>query len=292
MNQEKTGKFIFELRKEKNMTQQELANILGVTDRAISKWENGRGMPDLSLLKPLCNILGITINELLSGERIDKKDYQEKFEENLIKTIDYTDKKITKNNKLLKTIINIIITILLLIVSLIIMFFIDIRRMNQNKPVIFSTWGYEYTPPINLHEDEIYLSIRKYLTEKDDSEYKHHDGEKTFVSMRVYLLEEHKKDRLYYVFAWVIDEKYYLENNQLKQGSGSSIPYKFTVEKINDEYIVTDSRIPRDGSYYKEDMKKIFPLSVRLNMEKCQTDGTIEKLSIEVLEQAKLYFHK
>ena len=65
MNQEKIGKFISELRKKKNMTQLDLANKLGVTDRAISKWENGRGLPDLSLLKPLCEELNISINESL-----------------------------------------------------------------------------------------------------------------------------------------------------------------------------------------------------------------------------------
>lgn len=72
MNQEKIGKFISELRKEKNMTQLELANKLGITDRAISKWENGRGMPDVSLLEPLCNELNISISELLKGEKIGK----------------------------------------------------------------------------------------------------------------------------------------------------------------------------------------------------------------------------
>ena len=76
MNQEKIGKFILELRREKNMTQQELADKIGVTDRAISKSENGRGMPDLSLMIPLCKELDITINELISGEKIEKKDYQ------------------------------------------------------------------------------------------------------------------------------------------------------------------------------------------------------------------------
>ena len=89
MNQEKIGKFIAKLRKEKNMTQLQLSLKLGVTDRAISKWENGRGMPDLSLMKPLCNELGITINDLLSGEVIDKNNYQEKLEENILNTIDF-----------------------------------------------------------------------------------------------------------------------------------------------------------------------------------------------------------
>ena len=94
MNQEKIGKFIYKLRKEKNMTQQELAKRIGVTDRAISKWENGRGLPDLSLIKPLCEQLNITINELLSAEKLDNKEYQEKFEENIINTLDYSHKKI------------------------------------------------------------------------------------------------------------------------------------------------------------------------------------------------------
>jgi len=69
MNQEKIGKFITECRKQKNLTQNELADKLGITDKAISKWENGRCMPDISLLEELCSILGVTINELLSGER-------------------------------------------------------------------------------------------------------------------------------------------------------------------------------------------------------------------------------
>lgn len=69
MDQIKIGAFISELRKEHNMTQRVLAEKLGVTDRAISKWENGRGLPDVSLMKPLCEILGITVTELLNGER-------------------------------------------------------------------------------------------------------------------------------------------------------------------------------------------------------------------------------
>lgn len=77
MNQEKIGKFITECRKEKKLTQNELAYKLGITDKAISKWENGRCMPDISLLKELCSILDVTINELLSGERNSKNSSDE-----------------------------------------------------------------------------------------------------------------------------------------------------------------------------------------------------------------------
>ena len=67
MNQENIGKFIAELRKEKNMTQQELADKLMITDRAISHWENGRRLPDISLLKSLSEIFEVSITEILNG---------------------------------------------------------------------------------------------------------------------------------------------------------------------------------------------------------------------------------
>ncbi len=69
MKQEKIGKFITECRKEKKLTQNELANKLGITDKAVSKWENGRCMPDYSIINDLCSILGISINELLNGQK-------------------------------------------------------------------------------------------------------------------------------------------------------------------------------------------------------------------------------
>lgn len=99
MNQEKIGKFIAENRKYKKLTQADLAEKLGVTDRTISNWETGKNMPDLSLFKPLCDILDITINELMSGEKINDNEYNKKLEENFINTIDYIDKKnISDNN--------------------------------------------------------------------------------------------------------------------------------------------------------------------------------------------------
>lgn len=101
MNQDNIGKFIAKCRKDKKMTQSELAEKLGVTDKSIGNWENGRNMPDLSLFKPLCDELGITINDLMSGEKISKEKYQEKFEENIVNTIDYSTKRINKYNNVI-----------------------------------------------------------------------------------------------------------------------------------------------------------------------------------------------
>lgn len=101
MNQEKIGKFILECRKAKKLTQSELAEKLGVTDKSVSNWENGRNMPDLSLFKSLCELLDISINDLISGEKVSKDEYQEKLEENIISTIDYTNKKVVQKNNLI-----------------------------------------------------------------------------------------------------------------------------------------------------------------------------------------------
>ena len=285
MDQEKIGKFILELRKDKKMTQQELADKIGVTDRAISKWENGRGMPDISLMKPLCEILDITLNELISGEKIDKKEYQKKSDENIFKTIKYTNKK----TKFFKKFLICLISVFLI---LILMFIIDVRKMNQNEEVVFSTWGFDYFPAINLNDEEIEIAVRNYLIEKGDNESKHYDGEKTFVSMRVFLLDEVIKDDHYNFYAWVLEGKYYLENNEIKESSGSSIPYKFVIKKKDGKFIVVDYKIPRDGSYYVKDIKDIFPREVERSMDDVHSDGTVKRLQLDIDEQTKLYFHK
>ena len=93
MDQIKIGKFILNCRKEKGLTQEQLAEKLGVTSKSISRWENGNTMPDYSLLKDLCNELDINVNELLSGEKIKGNDYMNKSEENLIKLRKQIDKR-------------------------------------------------------------------------------------------------------------------------------------------------------------------------------------------------------
>ncbi len=87
MDQIKIGKFIAGERKSKNYTQRVLADKLGISDKTISKWERGNGFPEVSLLLPLCNELDITVNELLSGERLQEADYKKKAEENMVNLV-------------------------------------------------------------------------------------------------------------------------------------------------------------------------------------------------------------
>ena len=94
MNQEKIGKFIAKCRKENNLTQEQLAEKLGVTDKSISRWENGKTMPDLSLFEPICKELKISVNELLNGEKTQNEKNQKDLDKNIINTINYAHKKI------------------------------------------------------------------------------------------------------------------------------------------------------------------------------------------------------
>lgn len=102
MNQIKIGRFIAECRKDKNLTQEQLAEMLNTTNKSVLKWENGNCLPASSLYEPLCNILEITINELFAGKKIKDEDYKKVADENLMQMLKYklyclSDKSITFN---------------------------------------------------------------------------------------------------------------------------------------------------------------------------------------------------
>lgn len=179
------------------------------------------------------------------------------------------------------------LTIIIIMATL---FFTDLNRMRHNKPIVFSTWGFSYSPPIDIQENLIEISIVDYLMAKGDRQYKHHESEKTFASIRIYLLEE-KNENVFYVYAWALVEKHYLENNEIIKENSSSLPYRFIVEKVNDTFIVKEAAVPGDGPDYDSDMKNLFPRTVRKNMEKVYDDGTLEKLNLDIQQQLKLYFH-
>ena len=87
MDQIRIGRFIAQCRKAMGLTQRQLADGLGISDKTVSKWECGNGLPEVSLMLPLCAALGITVNDLLSGERVAQADYQKKAEENMMELI-------------------------------------------------------------------------------------------------------------------------------------------------------------------------------------------------------------
>lgn len=140
MDQIKIGKFIASQRKKYNLTQKELAYRLGVTDRSISKWENGICMPDLSLFEPLCKELNISYNELLSGEKIEEIDSVQ--EDNLESIIQYSNEKLKKLKSFFYLVGFIFISVLLCLL-------IHYSRMDYVKPVtnIQGTYNNDVSSP-------------------------------------------------------------------------------------------------------------------------------------------------
>lgn len=136
MDQEKIGKFIQKLRKEKKMTQQELAEKLNVTDRAISHWENGRRLPDVSLFKSICEVFNISVNELINGEKMDEDIIIKKAEENIINTLNIDMRNKRKSRK----IIGILVILMVGIVVSVIIYYkktypkIDIDAITTSIP--------------------------------------------------------------------------------------------------------------------------------------------------------------
>lgn len=152
MNQQKIGLFIAKLRKEKNMTQSELAELLHVTDRAISNWETGRRMPDITSLKNLCETFEITFNELLNGEKIDIDD-NKKLENTLIETYKMKETSTKKLKRTSKVLIGSIFIIILTVSSIVIYF-------QRTYPKILSIRNITVSPSSEN-------SLKKYMTIDD-----------------------------------------------------------------------------------------------------------------------------
>ena len=113
MDQVKIGKFIAEKRKENKLTQMQLAEILSVTDRAVSKWETGKSLPDSSIMIELCSILKISVNDLLSGEIVNVENYNKELESKLVKMVK-EKQKADKTLLRLEVVVGVLSTIILL----------------------------------------------------------------------------------------------------------------------------------------------------------------------------------
>jgi len=265
MDQEKIGKFILKLRKSKKMTQQELANKLNVTDRAISHWENGRSLPDVALFKPLCEIFNISVNELISGERLSADEIIEKSDENIIKTINDSNIKNKKNKKII-----FLIMLLFLIILIIILF-----KSNAEK--------------INLvnNSDELYDIAIDYM--RNEEYEKNHDSKmKDFnVFYSYYGFGIEKKNNYKYAYMWIYSQSYYLEEEEsLAISSGASLPCKVTFKDnklIKIEY-------PKDGRYYKKSIEEMFPSIIADQVLNFDREENINKLFIDVLNRKNKYY--
>ncbi len=119
MDVQKIGAFLAELRKERNLTQDELGVQIGVTNKTISRWENGNYLPPVEMLQILSNKFEVSINEILNGERISNNDYKDISEQNLKTALINSDLVIKKHRKIINWVIAILVAILYIIISIV-----------------------------------------------------------------------------------------------------------------------------------------------------------------------------
>lgn len=160
MNQEKIGNFIREMRTNKKMTQQELAEKIGVTDRAISKWENGRGTPDIALLIPLAKELNVTVLELLNGEKTEDQNNA------VIGLIEQTNKKIRIWKRLSLILLNIILFVLIIIS--VFGYIVPLKYENSNTQGIARLQSDSMKPKFKAGDGIVYNKINISKVKKDD----------------------------------------------------------------------------------------------------------------------------
>ena len=153
MDQVKIGRFIAKKRREQGLTQAQLAEKLSITDRAVSKWENGRTMPDSSLMLDLCKHLKITVNDLLNGEVVSMENYNEKLEKQLLEVIKQKEEADRRLLNLEWFVI--IVSTLVLIVPIIIAGYVEMpdwqRVLIMVSGVIPCSVGFAYSMKIEQH---------------------------------------------------------------------------------------------------------------------------------------------
>ena len=132
MNQVKIGAFIADMRKSRGMSQKQLADEVGVTDKAVSKWETGKSLPEISKMESLCEALQININELLSGERLSESVYLEKAEENMLNLIHESEIKVNQTNS--------VSVIMMIVLSVLFIVFIMQRIFFFDRAVGLTAW--------------------------------------------------------------------------------------------------------------------------------------------------------
>ena len=262
MNQEKIGKFIATCRKDLNLTQEGLAEKLGITKNAVSKWERGLSFPDVSLYKRICKELNISIEELINGE----KDNSDEAKEKAIITTIKEKYKIKKKAKMIITLLSIIFLVIIF----------TIFYYNQKIKVNLVS-GYDY-----LYEEVVnHLREKEFMQNPDSKE----EDFNVFYSYYAFGIEE--KDDYKYVYMWIYDTSYYIEDTgALAISSGSSMPCKVTFkddELYNIEY-------PEDGSYYVPSIKKMFPCIIAEQVLKFDKTENINKLFNEVSNKMYIYY--
>ncbi len=283
MNQERIGKFIAQCRKEKNLTQEQLADKLNTTSKSISRWENGKTMPDYSIIKSLCDELDISINELFNGEKIQKNNYELIANENLNSIL----KEYYKMKKQKKVIKNILIVVSLLFLGFIIRvimvlgiasltFIIPAKNRsgieNYDKDYYIKEYGGDLNSNLSIFPDvkeklkdaEFSSSFQTNLFDSDGyillkAKYNKDDFDKEIdrlKKLKITIYEECKSNADSYTNYIKYDEKSYKYPAYITiDGFGHTYEYAL-IDKDNLEIIYIYLSYPKNNKKYKKYLKK------------------------------------
>ena len=263
MNQEKIGKFIAENRKDKVLTQEALAEKLGISTNAVSKWERGISFPDVSLFKKLCSELGISIEELINGEKSKSTESKDKAIIASLKEKDKVEKKTKKKIIILSIFILLIITISIFYSSA-----LKINLINESN---------------DLYDRAIdYLREKEFNSNPDSSK----EDFNVFYSYHSFGIE--KRGNYKYMYMWIYSESDYLEEKDaLAISTGSSTPLKITFKNnkvVNVEY-------PKDGTEYTSSIYKLFPRTIAKQVLNFDNEKNINKLYNEMSTKKNKYYN-
>ena len=254
MDQVKIGKFIAKLRKENNYTQESLGNEIGVSYKAISRWENGHGLPDISLMQPLCKILKISVSELLNGEKT--KDETKKDSA----VVDYL--KFQKKKNIIRNIIVSIISLFIIMFLILLIYFINnynsikVYHLDgesehftfrealfiQSKDKYFYVYGTINTKDNKINKDDI-----KKITLKSNDKLIYSDGiiDRTGYIAEPYGYNEYFSDeKVNNIDNWYIVINYY-DNKEIKE---EVIEIDANLEMINNKVINSKVEAIDDGN--------------------------------------------
>jgi len=246
MNKEKIARFILECRKKKNLTQQDLADMLYVSANAVSKWERGICLPDVTTFDKIAEVLGISVAELVMGEKISKKD-SKIYDDILINNMKDNKRKIKKKNII---IISLVSFILISILSILIIFFYN----NYNNITVFSFSGNSNN--FEFSNSSIVFSKKKGMIEianfklSSDSELNINDIDDISISIyfndKLWASDKYNQEEDKYISKWLSEGAYFYEGPSYECLSGGKNCNKGIFEKIKKSEFPNNLKIEID----------------------------------------------
>ena len=323
MDNTKIGGFIAKLRKEKNITQKELADSLNVTNKAISKWERGICYPDITILQDLCNILDITLIELFNGEKISTDSVTNDFANQILEdSVVYSQDIIKNEDKRFKkrSIVFSFSIIMVLIIGIVI---VDYNRyLNYKEPAFsFLTTTAEYHENDKITEyygfgykvieyqtkngknilefgsyfkKKVNINLDQKVIDMIEEELKNNNkmsrnGSECFVESKILSTEEFNNNLIAYL--WLVEKCYVFDNNETIEDSAFSSPFKVSLIRRENDYVFNKFDFPNESNYESQ-IDRLFPKAVKILIDVFYATEHSEYLNESISKQVDEFIQK